>query len=367
VQHCPEGGGFPTPVPHRTGAALLQTQRAKGMVEDVMQKSRRWVEGPWRQLPPPPPSPPPPPQLSCDSRPLVLVSGVTALVAEISFAALGFGPAVMYEICWELFHIFKVGSGQLEEAVWNSLIMSSAVAVVQAFLLRGHMNTRVVLLMTLPLVAGLPLGTFFLEHFGSMPWMKPLLGVFFFAMIVIQRVSGAADRLRIEDLSLRACAWAGLAALVGGLSRGMFGISAPVAVLLLFFSVDRDLWRLVSAVHRIAIFLVQGPMLAQHLRPQWSCVPMYCTLVACGSVGMVLGNKAAPYISADDLKQWITLFLAAAGFLMLSDGHERMQLGAAAFSTAALAALVMSSALSVFQGQRAKDLSTQADGKPGET
>uniref|UniRef100_A0A7S4V188 Uncharacterized protein n=1 Tax=Alexandrium monilatum TaxID=311494 RepID=A0A7S4V188_9DINO len=284
-------------------------------------------------------------RLSCGSKSLALASGVVALFSELSFAALGFGPAVMYEICWQFFYIIGVGSGHLEEAVWNSLIMSSGVAVVQAFLLRRHMNVRVALLMTVPLVMGLPVGTLLLEMYSSARWLKKLLGAFFIIMIAVQGAHGADTKPRIEDLSARTCSCAAFAALAGGLSRGLFGVSAPVSVLLLFFSIDKDLWRLVNAIYRIAIFLVQGTMLVGHLRPERTCAPMYAALVLGGALGMVLGNMAAPYISTADLQRWIVFFLAAAGFLMLSNGYRELELAAAIFSVLALLAMTVSACL----------------------
>jgi len=303
----------------------------------------------WRPLPPRARADAPPPQLrlSCGSWRLAVASGFVALLSEAAFAALGFGPAVMYEIFWQLFFIFGVGSGQLEEAVWNSLIMSSAVAVVQAFWLRKHLNVPVALLMTLPLVAGLPIGTLLLETYGSAPWIKRLLGAFFLAMVAIQFAGGTSCKQRIEDFALRTSLWTAFAALVGGLSRGLFGISAPVSVLLLFFSLDKDLWRVINAIYRIAIFAVQGSMLAGHLRPQRECVPMYAALIAGGIVGMVMGNMVAPRISGTDMRRWLTFFLAAAGLLMLGDGYRQLELGAALFSFVAILGMFFSASTGI--------------------
>jgi len=275
-------------------------------------------------------------RLSCRSRHLAIASGGVALVSELSFAALGFGPAIMYEICWQVFYIFGVGSGQLEEAVWNSLIMSSAVAVVQALWLRKHLNIRVALVMTLPLVAGLPVGTLVLEWYGRQAWVKRLLGAFFLSMVGIQNAGVKWEKPRIEDLSLQTCACVFVAAFVGGFSRGLFGVSAPVSLLLLFFSLDRDLWRLINAIFRIVIFGIQGSMLATHLKPQQECALMYSTLVVGGMVGMVLGNSASPYLSASDMQRWLSCFLVAAGLLMIGDGYPQVELAATVFSFLAL-------------------------------
>merc|ERR1719491_72389 len=106
---------------------------------------------------------------------LVTASFITALLAEFAGAALGFGPAILYEVSWEVCAIIGISSGDLRTAVSNLCLFEAPCAVVQLLLLRHHFRARLGVLLNVPMALGVPIGTLMLESFGTSLWLKRLL------------------------------------------------------------------------------------------------------------------------------------------------------------------------------------------------
>merc|ERR1719203_113811 len=112
------------------------------------------------------------------------------------------------------------------------------VSIIQVITLREHSRPLMAIGCILPMVAGLLLGTSLLVRFGSAPWMKQGLGLFFlavFAFQVAQRVRRKSD-VQLPDLeawdrySMSALAFTMCAA---GLTGGLFGVGGPPSMVLL--------------------------------------------------------------------------------------------------------------------------------------
>ncbi|CAE8717741.1 unnamed protein product [Polarella glacialis] len=288
--------------------------------------------------------------LPCDGPVLAAVSFASAILAEFAGAALGFGPAILYEISWQLCAVAGISDGQIESAIWNIIVAEALCSFTQLILLRKHFRLRLFVLFNLPMVLMLPVGTQLLGRFGQQRWAKRALGVVLLTVAAVQafsclRAAGVQASNR-RDLQARGD-WrvaAAIAVAMGcsGLLRGFLGVAGPpVMVLLLFFHCDRSAWRCVGAASRVMMILLQGVLLGvEDYQPH--CWRMYSLLAAGGLVGMGLGNLAAPHIDGAAFQQWLIILLVSGALLMLSDGNAQVSiLSAVGVGVAAAASILM--------------------------
>jgi len=117
---------------------------------------------------------------------------------------------------------------------------------------------------------------------------------------------------------------------ISGLCRGMFGVAGPpMMVLLMFFPIDRSVWRCIAASNRVTAVIVQGATLGLNADLSPSCWPMYLMLMLGGLTGIALGNKAASYVDAAAFEDGMLLFLGSGALLMLCTGHRTLSAVAA--------------------------------------
>lgn len=260
---------------------------------------------------------------------LIGASFFAAMAAECAGAALGFGPAIVYEVSWELCALLGLADGELESAVSNLGFIEVPCALVQMAMLRRHFRPKLWALLNLPLAAGVPLGTMMLITFGHADWIKRLLGLLFLLVAAQQAQAGKAGppaaRPDLEGQGRLASLAIVLTFLASGFFRGFLGVAGPpVMVLLRFFSVDRTVWRCISSSGRLTMVATQGSLLGSQLRPEsW---PLYLCLAVGGLTGFSLGNFLAPFVDATLYERWLQLFLAAGAVLMLCSGHRTLSL-----------------------------------------
>lgn len=260
---------------------------------------------------------------------MVLVSFITALVAELSGAALGFGPAILYEISWQLCCIFGLTTGTLELAVFHIVLQEAPCSVLQLFVLRRFWRPRLVATLTLPLLATLPLGTALLEHFGHSLLAKQVLGGAFLLLAALyfwkehwRQVNALEHKPNMEDCHWSVLLGVSLTAALAGLLRGALGLAGPpFMVLLLFFSIDQAVWRCLANVMRFTMILAQGLMLGFDHQMDIADWPIYLALMSGGLLGLLVGNQLAEKIDGAAFHRWLLLFLIAGGLLMLSSGN----------------------------------------------
>lgn len=258
------------------------------------------------------------------------------MVSELAFASLGFGPALLYEISWQLFAVLGLSGGDLEEAVANIVVIEIPCGIAQMVTLRRNFRPRLTVIWNLPFVVALPVGTIILEHYGKNAWMKRALGVFFLSIValqVYQRKRTASARTgpgrpvpKLDEEprapSTLGAMWVALA--FSGLSRGLFGVAGPpVMVLMMCYGfAERDVWRCISTTNRLVTCVVQGAVLASNSDVNKRCWPMYAALMVGGLVGLGLGNLAAPLVDANAFQRWLILFLAAGAALLICTGFK---------------------------------------------
>jgi len=278
----------------------------------------------------------------CSGLGIVAASFTAAALAEFAGAALGFGPAIIYEVSWELCAIIGLSAGDLEMAVANLNVIEAPCGIVQVVMLHKHFKFRLWALLNLPLASTVPIGTLMLEYCGRSLWMKRFLGILFLGIALQQAFSWKPPSELREDLDARKrhiTRSVVVASLSSGLLRGIFGVAGPpMMVLLRFYSVDRNLWRCIGSTVRLTMVATQGSMLGLRadLRPE--CWSVYLALVVGGLTGLALGNSAALRVDAAAFDCWLLLFLGAGALLMLCSGYAALKNAAAiAVAFAALA------------------------------
>ncbi|CAJ1367418.1 unnamed protein product [Effrenium voratum] len=279
--------------------------------------------------------------MAAPSAALVVASFATALCAEFAGAALGFGPAILYEISWQICGLCGLSSGGLEMAVFHILVQELPCGLLQLLLLRSFWRPRLAVLLNLPMLLALPVGTVLLERFGESPLAKQVLGGLFLALAAVQVHAKSRQKSKPD---LEACSWGASASLAlcsasSGLLRGAMGLAGPpFMVLLLFFSVEPSVWRCLSNTVRVTMVLTQGLLLGgmdhQLERQNW---PIYVALMSGGVLGLQVGNRMAAQVDQSAFQRWLLLFLVAGGVLMLSSSSEFLS----ACSAVALALVVL--------------------------
>ncbi|CAK9051996.1 Probable UDP-glucose:glycoprotein glucosyltransferase A (Developmental gene 1109 protein) [Durusdinium trenchii] len=282
---------------------------------------------------------------------MVLISFSTALLAELSGATLGFGPAILYEISWQLSSVLNLSSGALEMAVFHIVLQEVPCSLLQMVLLRKSLRPRLLLVSVVPLLATLPLGTLLLVRFGHSLFAKQVLGGFFLALAGFnvwkehrQKQGMQRAKPNLEDRCGPVTFWLTFTAACSGILRGALGLAGPpFMVLLLFFSVETPVWRSLGNALRLAMLPAQGLMLGFH---DWQAAdwPIYLALMMGGLTGLLAGNRLAERVDAKAFHRWLLLFLVAGGLLMLTSGSPRLSQWSAAFVV--LSALLMLTAAS---------------------
>mmetsp|Transcript_477 Transcript_477/g.1424 ORF Transcript_477/g.1424 Transcript_477/m.1424 type:complete len:335 (-) Transcript_477:73-1077(-) len=274
--------------------------------------------------------------MDCSGTPLVAISFVTALIAELAGAALGFGPAVLYEISWQLCAVLGLSTGVLETAVWNIVIEDAPCGLLQLYLLRKHFRPKLFALFNAPVLLTLPVGTFLLLRFGHSDGAKNVLGIIFLGIVGLQiwmqRRGPEPPTKRLEDQS-RPVVIAVVAAMgSAGLLRGSLGVAGPpVMVLLLFIQADRGVWRCLANTTRVTMIFVQGLILGFNNELSLDCWPLYVALMTGGLAGLGIGNMLARHVDQATFQRWLLLFLIAGALLMLCSGVEWLSAVAASF------------------------------------
>merc|ERR1712107_564839 len=99
---------------------------------------------------------------------------MAAMMSELVGAAFGFGPAIMYQICCQVFRIagLKLSDDNLNSTIGNFVVLESLCGCVQLNLLRHHVNRRISLLLILSISLAMPPGMLLLLRLGHLVAMK---------------------------------------------------------------------------------------------------------------------------------------------------------------------------------------------------
>lgn len=275
--------------------------------------------------------------VDCDNWLLLAITTAMAFFSELAFACFGAGSSTLYETTWQICVAFGLTSGSLESAVANTVILAIPSAAIQLFTLWEYRRWQLNTLCCIPYAILLPLGTLGLETFGASVHLKQVLGLLFLVIGSLQMWQrrqaranldqGKADVFdlpELETLGASAVMAAVVAYASSGVMRGLFGVEGPpLMVLLMYFVVDRDVWRFQSAFLRILTILLQGGQLARHGDFQAACWPLYAALLFGGLSGFLVGKYGiASSLNPSSWQTWISLFLLSGAVLMLCAGSQ---------------------------------------------
>jgi len=294
---------------------------------------------------------------------------VTALASELTGATFGFGPAILYQVCWQVgLVVGLLTDDNLNSTVGDFVVLESLCGVVQLAVLRRHFRPKLSMLFSMPMMLAMAPGMMLLDKFGNLASAKRLPAIAFLAIAAIQgyrmRFSAACTYGDLEHASKATVMCIVVAASCSGFLRGLAGIAGPpIMVLLMFFSVDQNVWRCTASVMRVTMIFVQGAFFGYNGTYKWSYTYQYLALMTGGLVGLCLGNRLAKHINKDAFQLWLMIFLSSAAVLMLCAGNQQLsEIASVAVGTVAmLTALVPLNGLSRSIVSRREQLAPNGD------
>ena len=275
----------------------------------------------------PEPEPEPEPEAMVSTG-LAVAMSLISLLAEFFYGLTSFGPAITFNIGWQMCYVMDLSDGGLTNVTKNLMVMELFSASIQLTHLWRFADFRFALANVAPTLLFTAVGTYMLILADSV-WLKRTLAVLLIAM-ALQRVRArckadaaaliplhaSPDQLVNATLDTSAPLpieqrdpWAksGLDLkdrndLLGvvvcgvgvGLLGGIFGVGGPPGMLFVSYyenRLDLKVWRAVSAFRRVGmnlarlvVFVSKGAMDVEH---QW---PLYLGMLFGAALGLLVGN-----------------------------------------------------------------------------
>lgn len=291
---------------------------------------------------------------------LCLGMGITSFFSEGMYAATTFGPAITFNVGWQICYMLGLSDGRLSEVALNLTFVEIASSAVQVVLLRRIVSLPLVLACAVPGCGFLLLGQLLMirieDGFAEGgAWLKRALGgvlLLMFAQRIAALAHAARRRRRTAKLvdrstpgssssrleaplpppvpmarfytwrvQLSTFVWFALSGVVGGLTS-VGGPPIMMWVSIYAAELNVDSWRGSNAVLRVllnltrlAIFGFEGRV---HLDATY---PLALSMTGGGCVGLLVGNRAAYLFRDKDALQAATLvFLLCGAVLMEAAG-----------------------------------------------
>lgn len=302
--------------------------------------------------------------------PAGLTAGMTfiSMLAEFFYGLTSFGPAITFNIGWQILFVLGLSDGSLTSVTVNLMVMELFSASIQLAHLWKYYDVRFSLANVVPTLVCTAIGTMLLIIFDSV-WLKRALAGLLISL-ALQRVRArcradaaalmplhqsaedqkaanttavdpkvAAAKLPIEERS----AWAksGLdlsdaADLFGvvlcgvgiGLIGGIFGVGGPPGMIFVSYydeRLDLNVWRACSAIRRVGmnlarlvIFLHGGQLDIEHQ------YPLYLGMLGGAAMGLLFGNilNARWKVDAKKLHWFIVSLMIYGGILLAVSGSS---------------------------------------------
>ena len=301
---------------------------------------------------------------------LCLGMGLTSIFSEGLYAATTFGPAITFNIGWQICYMLGLSDGRLTEVALNMAYAEVCSGALQVVLLRRSVSLPLVVAVVVPGCGFLVLGQLLMfhieEHFtGGSAWLKRFLGgvlLLMFAQRTATLVLAARRRpAELTDLSsseppspppvpmahfftsrvqLSTFWWFGLSGIVGGLTSVQ---GPPIMMWVSIHAADLnfDAWRGSNAVLRVAINVTRLSIFAVRGRVHIDeTYPLALSMIGGGCVGLLVGNRAAFLFRDTATLQAATLvFLLCGAVLMEAAGFGDAVQEPVTFAVAGCAAL----------------------------
>jgi len=287
-----------------------------------------------------------------------LATGIISFFAEGLYGATSFGPAILWNIGWQICYMMKLGDGTLTTLAVDMTVMEVTSSLVQIILLWKNIDWMLACAICLPCGLFTAIGQVLMIRLDG-PWLKRALGGILF-MMALQRVyanwgarAPKSDRAPPTGLDLRrprtissVLFWFGFAGLMGGITS----VGGPP--MMLFVSIHANelnltTWRACNAVLRFVLNISRGVVFAVHDRfhfdRNW---PPYCSIVVGALLGLLIGNHfAGKFRDANSLHWFMVSLLCCSSVLMVASGSSMSVQRDASLCVGCLAGLCMLAAL----------------------
>ena len=308
---------------------------------------------------------------------LVVAMSITSLLSEGLYGATTFGPAITFNVGWQICYLLGLADGTLSQVTLHLTIMETASALLQCVLLRRQIDVRLALVQAMPLCSLAAIGQVFMFRLDG-PWLKRSLAAVLLVMVV-QRIWAHQQRPPPRDrpppagLDLRrprvlgsVVLWSGAAGLMGGVTS----IAGPPLMMLFSIheaDIDLGAWRGASALVRLLLNLSRGAVFvaAGRVHPARSW-PLDASMVVAGWAGLLAGNRLSrSFRDAGALHWWLVVYLLYAVGMMAVAGSGRAVQRKATLALGAAAAIALTGlgTHAVCRRRRESDDSEQRDGK----
>jgi uncharacterized membrane protein YfcA len=279
---------------------------------------------------------------------ILVTLAIIALASNTAWTVTGFGAGIVFQIGWQLAHVFGVGSGEVKVGVLCSAVMQILMAVIQAIYLRKHSNGVIVFYLAtfscIFVVVGLEI-MFVIT--GNI--LKQSLGVVFLCLALHRAYSlwNSGGKERPVCIVDKDSPWTTKLAIASagagsGLMSGIFGLPSPALMILCMqYNIQYNTWRACNAATRL--FLVVTLIGYAYARGEiaggeWQ---LYLTVVVAGLGGVLLGNVLAKFVDQRIFPYVITSMLFFGSVLMLtSDTTPAVEL-VSALSVVGICALAL--------------------------
>ena len=303
---------------------------------------------------------------------LCLGMGLTSIFSEGLYAATTFGPAITFNIGWQICYMLGLSDGRLTEVALNMAYAEVCSGALQVVLLRRSVSLPLVAAIVIPGCGFLVFGQLLMLHIeGGFTeggaWLKRSLGgvlLLMFAQRILALALAARRRPAEPDLQgsgrleppppppapmarfftwrvqLSTFWWFGLSGVVGGLTS-VQGPPIMMWVSIHAAELNFDAWRASNAVLRVGINVTRLSIFALRGRVHIDqTYPLALSMIGGGCVGLLVGNRAAFLFRDTATLQAATLvFLLCGAVLMEAAGFGDAVQERATFAVAGCAAL----------------------------
>lgn len=256
---------------------------------------------------------------------LCLGMGLTSIFSEGLYAATTFGPAITFNIGWQICYMLGLSDGRLTEVTLNMAYAEVCSGALQVVLLRRSVSLPLVAAIVIPGCGFLVFGQLLMLHIeGGFTeggaWLKRSLGgvlLLMFAQRILALALAARRRPAEPDLQgsgrleppplppapmahfftwrvqLSTFWWFGLSGVVGGLTS-VQGPPIMMWVSIHAAELNFDAWRASNAVLRVGINITRLSIFALRGRVHIDeTYPLALSMIGGGCVGLLVGNRAA--------------------------------------------------------------------------
>jgi uncharacterized membrane protein YfcA len=285
---------------------------------------------------------------------LLLALGLSAFISEALYGATCFGPAITFNVGWQVCHMLGLSDGTLSTAAVELTIYETTSAALQALFLRRHICPHFVAVISIPLCGFTVLGQILMLRLdetasGSASLKRVLGGVLL--LLAAQRggalwVQWKRRRRTLDDddavtgrnlpapaadspnpppmrhfwtARIQFCTfvWFSAAGIMGGLTS-VGGPPIMVWVSLFAHLLHFDSWRASNAATRLLLNLARGAVLACQGRVRLDrSYPSAITMILSGWLGLLAGNRLAPLFKNTDMLQAATLLFLVCGAVLM--------------------------------------------------